>query len=126
MVGGNNHYFDAVGFNMIRGMILALMTVTMLGGCVERSKRVLFDGKHYPTRERAVSKEDRNSFTVSVRRASQGIDGAREAGRHGGSKYCIKNFGTSEIDWAVGPDDAAASLVQSNGNLVLSGRCITW
>lgn len=109
-----------------RGLIISLLSLSLLGGCVERAKRVYFDGKHYPTREKAVNKEDRKAFVVTVRKAAQGIDGAREAGRHGGSKYCIKHFGTSEIEWASGPDDPAESLVLNNGNLQLSGRCITW
>ncbi|MFK7938959.1 MAG: hypothetical protein AB8B82_06240 [Roseovarius sp.] len=111
---------------MLRNATLALITLVMVAGCTERSKRVFFDGKFYPTREKAVSKDDRAAFTVSVRKAQQGIDGAREAGRHGGSKYCIKNFGTSEIEWVNGPDDPAETLQLSNGSLTLAGRCITW
>jgi hypothetical protein len=109
-----------------RNALLALIACTMVAGCTERAKRVLFDGKYYPTREKAVSKDDRAAFVVTVRKAAQGIDGAREAGRHGGSKYCIKNFGTSQIEWVNGPDDPAETLQLNNGNLTVSGRCITW
>ena len=111
---------------MMRSLMITCLALLMLGGCTERAKRVYFDGKLYPTREKAVSKDDRAAFVVTVRKASQGIDGAREAGRHGGSKYCIKNFGTSQIDWERGPDDPAETLQFSNSNLVLNGRCITW
>lgn len=111
---------------MMRSVIISLVALMLLGGCVERAKRVMFDGKYYPTREKAADKQDRRAFTVTVRKAAQGIDGAREAGRHGGSKYCIKNFGTSEIEWARGPDDAAETLQLANGTLLLTGRCITW
>ncbi|MEO3413834.1 hypothetical protein AAFO92_04145 [Roseovarius sp. CAU 1744] len=105
--------------------VLAAMTL-MLGACADRDKRVYFDGKYYPTKAKRV-KGDRESFVVNVRRASQGIAGAREAGRHGGIKYCIETFGYSEIDWIVGPDDAAtADATQSRGNLVLKGRCRVW
>ena len=111
---------------ILRNMTLSLITLVMLAGCTERAKRVYFDGKHFPTREKAVSKDARDQFVVTVRRADQGLDPAREAGRHGGSKYCIKNFGTSEIEWSSGPDDPAETLQISNGALVLTGRCITW
>lgn len=110
----------------MRAMAVILIAIMALGGCTERAKRVYFDGKLYPTREKRVSKENRDQFVVTVRRASQGIDGAREAGRHGGSKYCIKNYGTSEIEWANGPDAPAENLQISNGNLILTGRCVTW
>ncbi len=109
-----------------RNLTLGLITVVMLAGCTERAKRVYFDGKHFPTREKAVSKEERDRFVVTVRRVDQGLDPAREAGRHGGSRYCIKNFGTSEIEWASGPDDPAETLQVSNSTLTLTGRCITW
>lgn len=111
---------------ILRNATLVLITVVMVAGCTERAKRVYFDGKLYPTREKAVSKDDRAAFTVSVRKVAQGIDGAREAGRHGGSKYCIKNFGTSRIEWVNGPDDPQETMQINNGNLTLSGRCITW
>ena len=111
---------------MMRTATLALITVVMVAGCTERAKRVFFDGKFYPTREKAVNKDDRASFVVTVRKAQQGLDGAREAGRHGGSKYCIKNFGTSEIEWVNGPDDPEETLQLNNGSLTLAGRCITW
>ncbi|MDF1671741.1 MAG: hypothetical protein P1U83_19260 [Roseovarius sp.] len=111
---------------MMRRVTLTLVALMILGGCTERAKRIYFDGKLYPTREKAVSKDDRAVFVVTVRKAAQGIDGAREAGRHGGSKYCLKNFGTSQIEWVRGPDDAAETLQINNGALVLSGKCITW
>lgn len=111
---------------MFRAVIISLLALTLLGGCVERAKRVYFDGKHYPTRGKAVSKDDRKAFIINVRKASQGLAGAREAGRHGGSRYCIETFGTSEIEWAVGPDSPDEVLVLVNGNLQLSGRCVTW
>ena len=110
----------------MRAITVTMIALLMLGGCTERAKRVHFDGKHYPTRGKAVSKDDRKAFVVSVRRADQGIDGAREAGRHGGSRYCIETFGTSRIEWAQGPDDPAETLVINNGALQLSGRCVTW
>ena len=111
---------------MMRAISVICVAALLLGACTERSKRIYFDGKLYPTREKKVSKDSLNEFVVTVRRAGQGLDGAREAGRHGGSKYCIKNFGTSEIEWASGPDDPAETLQISNGNLILRGRCITW
>jgi len=110
----------------MRILTIFFVAVLVLGACSEKSKRVYFDGKLYPTKEKGGGKDDRAFFTVTVRRADQGLDGAREAGRHGGSKYCIKNFGTSEVEWANGPDAPAETLQVANGNLVLSGRCITW
>ncbi len=102
-----------------------LVAVVMLGACSEKSKRVFFDGKYYPAKAKKV-KGDREAFVVSVRKASQGLKGAREAGRHAGVKYCIENFGFSEITWQNGPDADDAALQFSNGSLVLTGRCEVW
>lgn len=109
----------------MRILALLMASVVLLAACAERDKRVFFDGKYYPTKVKKV-KGDRETFVVNVRKTSQGIDGAREAGRHGGIEYCIKNFGYSEIDWIVGPDDVAAGVARSKGNLVLKGRCRVW
>ena len=105
--------------------VALLAAVLAISGC-SRKERLLFDGNYYPAKERGISKDDRNAFEVSVRRADQGLAGAREAGRHAGSRYCIENFGTSQIEWVQGPDDPDESLQLSNGALRLSGRCVTW
>jgi hypothetical protein len=85
---------------------------------------VTFDGLAFRTSSSAVDRRaDRKEFDVLVRNATQSIDGAREAGRFEGTRYCINNFGTSRIAWSVGPDTEASRLVLSNGNLALRGRC---
>ena len=103
---------------------MAIASVVLLAACTEKDKRVYFDGNYYPTKAKKV-KGDRESFVVSVRKTAQGIDGAREAGRHGGIRYCVETFGYSEIDWITGPDDANAAT-GAKGNLVLKGRCRVW
>lgn len=105
------------------GLILAAMLV--LGACAKKEEKVLFDGNFYPSKAKN-GKGDRKVFVVSVRRASQGINGAREAGRHAGTLYCLKNFGTSEINWEVGPDAAEDMLTTKSGSLTLKGECFLW
>jgi len=109
-----------------RGAVLvaAVGLALAVSGCTKKSDRVLFNGAYYPTKARAADKSDRTLFTVSVRRADQGLAGAREAGRHAGKKYCLTNFGTSEIAWTVGPDASAAALTGSG--FTLSGKCVLW
>ena len=109
----------------MRGISIFVVALLMLGACSEKSQRVFFDGNFYPAKAKKV-KGDRESFVVNVRRVDQGLKGAREAGRHAGIKYCVENFGYSEIDWVKGPDDDATALDRSKGNLVLQGRCKVW
>jgi hypothetical protein len=82
--------------------------------------RVMFEGLYYPARISA-ERGDRAAFTVTVNRADQGIDGAREAGRYEATKYCIKQYGRSDTEWSVGPDTEGLAI--SNDQLVLVGRC---
>ena len=102
-----------------------LVSLLLLGGCSDKEKRVYFDGKYYPTKAKST-KGDRETFTVSVRKVEQGLDGAREAGRHAGVRYCIETFGYSEIDWQAGPDAKAGNLLLDGGKLTFKGRCRVW
>lgn len=109
----------------MRVLALIMAAALMLGACSDKDKRVYFDGKYYPTKAKRI-KGDREQFTVRVRKAAQGLKGAREAARHGGIKYCVETFGYSEVDWEIGPDAKQEALLLDNGNLVLKGRCRVW
>ena len=82
--------------------------------------KVTFDGYYFSSKLTRNKLDDR-SFDLTVRRANRSLSGAREAGRYEATSFCIKNFGTSDIKWVLGPDD------QSNGLtgkvLKLSGQC---
>ena len=96
--------------------------VLALSGCSNREEQVTFDGQYYRAKVGKVD-GDRQQISVEVRPVSVSLDGAREAGRYEATKYCIENFGTSDIDWIVGPDDAEESLVISDDRLTLRGSC---
>jgi hypothetical protein len=49
--------------------------------------------------------------------------GAREAGRYEATKYCINQYGTSDIAWVSGPDVEDGSLTINNDELQLRGAC---
>jgi hypothetical protein len=103
-----------------------LVTGLALSACSRKEERVLFDGNYYPTKARAADKADRKTFTVSVRRASRGLNGAKAAGAHAGKQYCLENFGTSEINWRVGPDAPEGTFDRSASSIALSGTCVLW
>lgn len=106
-------------------LLAALCGALAVAACAKKESRVYFNGKFYPTKETKQS-DDRQSFKVSVRRADQGLDGAREAGRYAGTRYCLENFGTSEISWMQGPDAEDGVLTIDGGKLILTGRCVLW
>ena len=113
---------------MMRIFTLLLSATIALSACanakVNSGRNVEFDGARFGAK---LSKGDsREEFSVLVREPSKSLTGAREAGRYEGTKYCIQNFGTSEIIWSNGPDDADESLVITDNTLVFQGRCKGW
>ena len=82
--------------------------------------KVSFDG-YYFSSKLSRSKLDDRSFDLTVRRANRSLSGAREAGRYEATRFCIKNYGTSDIKWVLGPDDQNIGL--TGKVLKLSGQC---
>lgn len=107
--------------------LVCVLLIALLGAtaCTKKSERLLFNGVYYPTKAKRV-KGDREQFVVTVRRADRGVEGARSAGRHGGTNYCLKNYGTSDIDWSDGPDGEDGTLTVSGGSLTFRGKCVLW
>ena len=103
---------------------LVSSTFFILMGCSNTfgldENKVPFDGYYFSSKLTQKKTDDRY-FTVKVRRSSRSLSGAREAGRYEATKFCIKNFGTSDIKWALGPDDENVGLTGSI--LKLSGKC---
>jgi hypothetical protein len=104
----------------MKKILLTLTALGVLAGC-QTQERILFDGKYFRTKASNVDKQ-RDQFTVTVRNASQSIEGAREAGRYEGTRYCVGNYGSSDIVWAVGPDTPGA-LRLVDDRLIFRGAC---
>ncbi|MEY8838475.1 hypothetical protein AB9K41_05510 [Cribrihabitans sp. XS_ASV171] len=108
-------------------MLAAAAALALSAGCARegRKDRILFDGLYFPSKAQAVDKKvSLADFTVTVQDAAQSLDGAREAGRHEGTRYCIETYGTSRIDWVVGPDSDASQLRIADGKLIFRGTCL--
>jgi len=111
---------------LARGAALAALCLLVLGGCnANKDKRILFDGINFRTKAKAVDRKvSAADFRVEVKKATQSLDGARGAGEYGGIRYCIANFGSSRIDWAIGPDTDPAALRIEDDTLVFRGTCL--
>ena len=105
-------------------MGLAASSFLMITGCSNpfelEENKVSFDG-YYFSSKLSRSKLDDRSFDLTVRRANRSLSGAREAGRYEATRFCIKNYGTSDIKWVLGPDDQSIGL--TGKVLKLSGQC---
>ena len=103
---------------------LATSSFLMMTGCSNpfelEENKVSFDG-YYFSSKLSRSKLDGRSFDLTIRRANRSLLGAREAGRYEATSFCIKNYGTSDINWVLGPDDQSIGL--TGKVLKLSGQC---
>ena len=102
--------------------ITVVLACVALAGCTDSKNRLAFDGQYFRTKVSKVDKQ-RDVFTVRIRDVARSLDGAREAGRHAGVSYCVENFGSSKIDWSVGPDTPPGELRVVDNTLVFQGVC---
>ncbi|MTI01855.1 MULTISPECIES: hypothetical protein [Alphaproteobacteria] len=106
-------------------VIGVLVATTLVASCGKsKSERVLFDGQAFRAKASYVDKKvSRADFTVTINGVSASLDGAREAGRYEGTRFCIQNFGTSKIVWKVGPETEPQNLRIDNDKLTFAGTC---
>ncbi|WP_233421960.1 hypothetical protein [Ruegeria profundi] len=110
-------------------MLGALAAISFVAACSgvgisSSSDRVFFDGHYFRAKAKPVDKKvTPTEFTVVVNDVSASLDGAREAGRFEGTKFCIYNFGTSQILWKVGPDTDPQALSIVDDKLTFTGAC---
>jgi hypothetical protein len=83
-----------------------------------------FDGNYYPTRSKKAG-DQREQFVITVKRADQGIAGARKAGQWEATRYCIKTVGDSTLTWQPGYDPETGAVIEG-GSLILRGSCVKW
>lgn len=94
------------------------------GGWFSQKNDPLFDGQRFSGKAKAQDQSiERQHFVATVKPVSKSFEGAREAAEHKGIRHCIEFFGTSEIDWEVGPNTDPAALVVENDSLTFMGTC---
>ncbi|UWR24139.1 hypothetical protein K3756_06935 [Sulfitobacter sp. S190] len=102
-------------------MICAVLAVTLLAGCNINDRR-LFDGVPFAPKVRKVDRA-LDEITISVKGASRSIEGAQQAAVFGAVDYCVNLYGSSDIEWQIGPDTPVDQLNLQNDTLVFRGRC---
>ena len=118
----SNSAGTAARLTLLAGLAAALAATV---GCGRRdSTDILFDGQRFRAKAAPVDRgRTLAEFLVTVNGVSASLDGAREAGRYEGTRYCIENYGSSKIAWAVGPDTEPARLRIENDRLSFRGTC---
>lgn len=113
--------FDSRPFLIWTGLLLVLLALSACGGDRNRD-RLTFDDQVFRSKL-SSERDNRQQFEVTVRPASLSLIGAREAGRYEATGYCIDRYGTSNVDWALGPDVEDSELSISDDTLTLQGTC---
>ncbi len=110
---------------VVKGAVLFTCLLVSSCGLIRPSEdRVLFDGQAFRAKAQVVDKKvSPTDFTVTINGVSASLDGAREAGRYEGTRFCIQNFGSSRIVWQVGPDTEPQNLRISDDKLTFAGTC---
>jgi len=107
----------------MRMLTLTVIGLVLLAGCSRNDDAILFDGQQFRGKAKHIERSDRRSFTASVSPISASLEGAREAGRYEGIKYCIEGYGTSNIAWISGPDDEPQTWSIDRDTATFTGRC---
>ncbi len=117
---------DMVRAGLLVTLLLALMGCGRLGigggGGWRSQAQNTFDG-HYFRGSARTNGDDRQAFVSTVSSPEKSVKGAIEAAAYYATKHCIETYGTSDIDWDVGPDRAPEDFGAVSGSLSLSGRC---
>lgn len=117
MLRGTTH-----GINHVQRGLWALGLALVVAACGEDESRLAFDGFYFKTRASEIE-DDRARFVITVFKVSQTLEGARQAGAHEATRYCIENFGTSRISWVVPPDTPLESLTIVDDTVSFQGEC---
>lgn len=102
---------------------LCALAVVVAGCEQDEKERVAFDGVTFKAKAKKIDKDNLAEFTSTVFKVSNSFEGARAAAEYEGTRYCILNFGTSLIDWTVGPDTSVENLRIADDTLTYQGRC---
>ena len=110
---------------LLAGGLVAATLVSACSVVQPSSEKARFDGQYFRTKVKPVDKKAAPAdFTIVVNGVSASLDGAREAGRYEATKYCISKFGSSRVNWKVGPDTEPQKLPISDDKLTLAGSCM--
>ncbi|SLN44793.1 hypothetical protein PSA7680_02273 [Pseudoruegeria aquimaris] len=113
-----------VFLNLGRGAICGaalVAAVALLSACSNAPKQT-YDGVAFKTKLSSERKA-RREFAVRVSPAAASVEGAKEAARHEAVRHCIKYYGSSDIDWRVGPDTPLGQLSIIEGAITFAGSC---
>lgn len=108
---------------MMRALGILALTVSLVGcggGKLFQNDAPTFDGKRFRGQV-SVERENRQVFTVTIQEVSKSAEGAVGAAEYKAVQHCIQYFGTSDIDWQIGPETSPLPVV--NDTLTFRGSC---
>ncbi len=113
-------------------LILACLMCLAALGCSRLpslpGRAALFEARpdtRLPYAARLVTGRGSDRFRVAVASNGAGLEATRESVRFPGTRYCLRQFGTTDIVWTAPPGrpDAWTGTVMSDGRVLYEGRC---
>ncbi|MFK7879168.1 hypothetical protein [Roseobacter sp.] len=105
----------------MRTGISVLFLGCALAACSNEAEKIAFDGHFFKTDLDGL--DARHEFQVKASPVSASLLGAKEAARYAATVFCVNEYGSSAIEWVVGPDDPDETLPIANDTLTLQGAC---
>lgn len=68
--------------------------------------------------------EDRRDISVRVRAGGVSVVDVRESVRFEATRYCLRNFGNSDIRWAIDGATGDWAFERDGEAMIFSGRCL--
>lgn len=110
--------------------MIRLLLITTLAFGVASCGKLRSDKSRGAASERALpfkaklSKgEDKREIAVSVENKGAGVDEVRESVRFEATKYCLLNYGGSDVEWDMNAAGTDWAFSQDGGALIFNARC---
>lgn len=115
---------------LMRVVLIAGLGAGFLAGCgqtekLKNNKGPVFEDQVFRAKV-SGDKEDRTRFSITIPKVGGNIEGARQAGEFEAARYCITQYGRSDLIWEAGPDRPVESLRPVDDQLTFTGRCEGW
>ena len=111
-------------FVLILGLVLSLGGCSTVGGWIGGLWGSDVSDRALSYRAKLTRGADRRDFLVSVSAGGVSVDDVRESARFPATRYCLKTFGGSDIDWLTNPDTGDWSFARDGQNMIFSGHCL--
>lgn len=110
-------------------LICLMLALAMLSACGLRDRYLPRGGGQSATAlpyraSLARAADDARLFAVTARAPGASLEAARESLRFEATRYCLANFGGSDVAWVRDPATGDWAVTRTSDGITATGRCI--